>query len=123
MSADRTRGVRAMFRRDQGVRMRSTVVATIIVALALMTGGALMLYMLHRHQDRTMYESTGSRSYEIARQIDEGGIGNIAPRLLAPTTGVDIIQVVNPESDGYFPPDIDSCRGPWRPTGRCEEWR
>ena len=108
MPADRTRGVRAMFRRDQGVRMRSTVVATIIVALALMTGGALMLYMLHRHQDRTMYESTGSRSYEIARQIDEGGIGNIAPRLLAPTTGVDIIQVVNANGVVVFSsPDSD----------------
>ena len=108
MSADRTRGVRSMFRRDQGVRVRSTLVATIIVALALMTGGALMLYMLHRHQDRTMYESTGSRSYEIARQIDEGGIDNIAPRLLAPTTGVDIIQVVDTNGAVVFSsPDSD----------------
>jgi signal transduction histidine kinase len=97
-----------MFRRDQGVRMRSTLVATIIVAFALMTGGAVMLYVLHRHQDRTMYESTGSRSYEIAHQIDEGGIDNIDPRLLTPTTGIDIIQIVDEGGTVVFSsPDPD----------------
>jgi signal transduction histidine kinase len=113
-----------MFRRDQGVRMRSTLVATIIVALALMTGGALMLYMLHRHQDRTMYESTGSRSYQIAHQIDEGGIANIDPQLLTLTTGIDIIQVVDANGSVVFSsPDPDenpiSTLSPgWWKTGR-----
>lgn len=95
MFANRTCGFRAMFRRNQGVRMRSTIVATIIVALAMVAGAVIMLFMLHRQQDSEMYKSTGTRSYEIAHQIDEGGIDSVDPELLRPTTGIDVIQIVD----------------------------
>ncbi|ORM30173.1 HAMP domain-containing sensor histidine kinase [Williamsia sp. 1135] len=95
MFANRTYGFHAMFRRSQGVRVRSTIVATIIVALGMVAGAVIMLYMLHRHQDSQMYRSTGTRSYEIAHQINEGGINSIDSELLRPTTGIDVIQIVD----------------------------
>lgn len=95
MFANRTYGFRAIFRRSQGVRVRSTIVATIIVALGMVAGAAIMLYMLHRHQDSQMYRSTGTRSYEIAHQINEGGINSIDSELLRLTTGIDVIQIVD----------------------------
>jgi signal transduction histidine kinase len=91
----RTCGFRAMFRRNQGVRMRSTIVATSMVAIAMIVGAMIMLFMLYRYQDRQMYESTGSRSYDIAHQINEGGLANVDPELLSPTTGIDIVQIVD----------------------------
>lgn len=95
MFAHSTDGLRAVFRRNQGVRVRSTIVATIIVALAMLAGAAIMLFMLDRHQDSQMYKSTGTRSYEIAHQINEGGMNSIDSELLRPTTGIDVIQIVD----------------------------
>ncbi len=91
----RTCGFRAMFRRNQGVRMRSTIVATCVVAIAMIVGAVIMLFMLHRYQDREMYKSTGTRSYDIAHQIDQGGLPSVDPELLSPTTGIDIIQIID----------------------------
>lgn len=86
---------RALFRRDQGVRMRSTIVGTALVTLALAIGAAVMLFMLHRADDRSMYDATGYRSYVVAEMIEASGVTQIPPEELAPGTGVDLLQIID----------------------------
>lgn len=86
---------RAAFRRGQGVRMRSTVVGTCLVTLALAIGASVMMFMLHRADDRTMYDATGYRANEIVELIHDGGLSRILPEDLAVSTGVGVIQVID----------------------------
>jgi signal transduction histidine kinase len=96
--SDATNGWRALFRRRQGVRMRSTIVGTCLVAIALVIGAAVMLFMLHRADNRSMYDSTSYRAYEMADYIRQGGIAGIPAEELMVGSGVDIIQVI--DNDG-----------------------
>ena len=107
--------------------MRSTIVATCIVAIAMFVGAVIMLFMLQRYQDRQMYESTGTRSYDIARQINEGGLASVDPDLLATTTGIDIIQVVDQNgvvvasSPGATQEPISTAAPGWWQTQRIDD--
>ncbi len=78
-----------------GVRLKSTVVATVIVAVAMAIGAVIMLAMLYRSQNQVMYGSTSSRAYGIADQIGDHGLSGVSPSALTPTTGTDIIQVID----------------------------
>ncbi|AZG45293.1 sensor histidine kinase [Gordonia insulae] len=88
-------GARVLFRRRQGVRVRSTIVGTCLIAIALVIGATAMLFMLYRADNRSMYESTSYRAYEIASMIRDGGVESIPPEELMVGTGVDIIQVID----------------------------
>lgn len=85
----------ALLRRSQGVRIRSTIVGTFLVTIALLIGGAVMLFMLNRADSRTMYDETGYRAYEIAAEIRDGGISAISPESLGMGYGADIVQVID----------------------------
>ncbi|MED5799950.1 HAMP domain-containing sensor histidine kinase [Gordonia sp. Z-3] len=85
----------AFLRRHQGVRVRSTVVACLLVALALLIGAFAMLLMLHRADSRAMYDSTSYRAYEISDRIRDAGVTAIPDEELTTGTGIDIIQVID----------------------------
>lgn len=88
-------GIRATFRRNQGVRVRSTIVGTLLVAIALVIGAAVMLFMLNRADSREMYNTTGYHTYEIAKLIRDGGIAAVPSEELNEGTGADVIQVID----------------------------
>ncbi|UVF77071.1 HAMP domain-containing sensor histidine kinase [Gordonia mangrovi] len=75
--------------------MQSTVVGTLLVALALVIGAVAMLVMLHRADSRSMYDSTSYRAYETADYIRDAGVAAIPSEELVAGTGVDIIQVID----------------------------
>lgn len=85
----------AFLRRHHGVRVLSTVVGTLLVALALVVGAVAMLVMLHRADSRSMYNSTSYRAYEVSEYIRDAGVVAIPREELAAGTGVDIIQVID----------------------------
>ncbi|MDF0529521.1 HAMP domain-containing sensor histidine kinase [Tsukamurella sp. 8F] len=82
-----------------GVRLKSTVVATVIVACAMITGAAVMVGMSYSSQNRTMYRSTSARAYAVAEQITDGGLGSVRAADLTPSTGVDLVQVLDSGGD------------------------
>ncbi|NED65032.1 two-component sensor histidine kinase, partial [Streptomyces sp. SID10244] len=60
-------------RRRGGVRVQSTIIAAVVVTLALSVGGMAMLFMLHRANNEAMYRSTGRQAYQIAAAIERNG--------------------------------------------------
>ncbi|MDL9937987.1 HAMP domain-containing sensor histidine kinase [Gordonia sp. ABSL1-1] len=95
-SASRSAGFRKLFRRNQGVRARSTIVGTVLLTVALAIGAAVMLVMLDRTNNRTMYNATNYHAYELAEMIRSGGVASIpANELVAGSGGADMIQVVD----------------------------
>lgn len=95
IAGTRSRWWLTAFRRDQGVRMRSTVVGTCLVTIALIIGAAVMMFMLHRADTRTMYDATSYRAYELTQLIHNGGVAAILPEDLTVQSGVDVIQVID----------------------------
>ena len=81
--------------RFSGVRARSTLIAAVVVAVALIAGAAVTLFMLHRANNDAMYQSTGRQAFQIATAINNHGPAGVDPDDLAPGAGVDIIQVID----------------------------
>ncbi|MFW0795726.1 HAMP domain-containing sensor histidine kinase [Gordonia sp. CPCC 205515] len=79
--------------------MRSTVVGTCLVAIALIIGAVVMLFMLHRADSRTMYDATSYRAYELADLIHDGGVTAILPEDLLVGSGVSVIQVIDAQGN------------------------
>lgn len=118
-----TSGRPALLRRNQGVRIRSTIVGTLLVTIALLIGAAVMLFMLNRADSRTMYDETSYRAYEIAAEIREGGISAISPESVSMGSGADIVQVIDgngrvvASSPGAAGDPVTSARpAPWTST-------
>lgn len=86
---------RVLFKRNQGVRLRSTIVGTLLVAIALAIGAAVMLFMLGRADNRAMYDTTSYHTYEIANLIADHGVAGVPPDELVEGTGADVIQIVD----------------------------
>lgn len=92
----RRKSARFLLHRGKGVRVAATVAGTSLVAIALAIGAAVMLFMLHRADDRTMYQATGNHAYEIAEFIESGGVASIPEADIRPgPSGVDVVQVVD----------------------------
>ncbi|MGC5248588.1 sensor histidine kinase [Gordonia sp. DT219] len=78
-----------------GVRVQSTLIAAVVVAVALGLGGGLSLYLLHRANTDAMYRSTARQAYQIATAITHGGVDAVDSDDLAPGAGVDVMQVLD----------------------------
>ncbi|WP_344992935.1 sensor histidine kinase, partial [Tsukamurella soli] len=66
-----------------------------IVACAMVIGAGVMLLMLYKSQNAVMYSATSSKAYGIAEQIEEHGLPGVSRSSMDPTSGVDIIQVLD----------------------------
>ncbi|MDT0262071.1 sensor histidine kinase [Jatrophihabitans lederbergiae] len=92
-SAARWRG-RGMLGRWAGVRMRATLAASVVVAIALAVGGVALVVLLRRSLTHGVDDTALLRARDIAGQLRAGSL----PATVA-TTGQDasLVQVVTPE--------------------------
>lgn len=82
-------------RHGSGVRTRLTVIATVLVALALAVAGAIVLLLLHRSLMHNATNTTTAKTADIAAAVAPRGVaGADLDGLLAPG-GIDVIQIVD----------------------------
>ncbi|MGK2320533.1 sensor histidine kinase [Gordonia rhizosphera] len=84
-----------MVRSRGSMRMQATIIAAVVVTVALLVGGAAMLYMLRSANNEAMYQSTQREAHQVAATIDRDGIGGLSRDDLMPGAGADIIQVID----------------------------
>ncbi|MGU3291069.1 ATP-binding protein [Williamsia sp. M5A3_1d] len=77
------------------VRVRLTVVATVLMAIGLAVAAAIMLLILHRSLLDTADGATRARATEIAAAIRSVSPSQVDPTLLARTTGIDLVQLID----------------------------
>ncbi len=84
---------RRMFRRWAGVRMRATLAASVVVAIALAIGGVALVVLLRRSLTNGIDDNARLRASDIAGQLRAGSL----PATVA-TIGQDasLVQVVSP---------------------------
>lgn len=85
--------IRSVFRRRAGVRMRSTLAASVVVAFALALGGAALIVLLRRSLTNGVDDAALLRARDIAVLLRAGSL----PTTVA-TVGHDasVVQVVSP---------------------------
>ncbi|GAA2058792.1 ATP-binding protein [Williamsia deligens] len=91
------------------VRVRLTVVATVLMAIGLAVAAAIMLLILHRSLLDTADGATRARATEIAAALRSAPPSDLDPTVLAPTTGIDLVQVV--DADGRIVASSPGGRG------------
>ncbi|MGJ0118836.1 ATP-binding protein [Williamsia sp. MIQD14] len=77
------------------VRVRLTVVATVLMAVGLAVAAAIMLLILHRSLLDTADGATRARVDEVAAAVRSLPPSAVDPTLLARTTGIDLVQVID----------------------------
>ncbi|GAA1876748.1 ATP-binding protein [Williamsia serinedens] len=80
------------------VRVRLTVVATALLAVGLAIAAGVMLLVLHQSLLSTADGVTRARASEIADALRTTPVASLDAGVLAPTTSIDLIQVV--DADG-----------------------
>ncbi|GAA2052268.1 sensor histidine kinase [Williamsia deligens] len=89
-------GVGRRVRRAFGsVRVRLTLIATALLALALGVAAAIMLAVLHQSLLNSADAATASRAADIAATLRTESIAGLDPSALAPTADIDVVQVVD----------------------------
>lgn len=89
------RAVAAARTRIARVRVRLTVVATALLAVGLALAAGVMLLVLHQSLLSTADGVTRARATEIADAIRTTPIAALDAGVLAPTTSVDLVQIVD----------------------------
>ncbi|MBJ7290981.1 HAMP domain-containing sensor histidine kinase [Williamsia sp.] len=84
-------------RRLAGVRIRLTVIATLLLAVALALAAAIMLFVLHESLLNAADGATSARAGQIAQALQNESPATIDVQLLAPSDDVDAIQIVSPD--------------------------
>lgn len=96
--ADAGSAVTAPRRAWFGVRARSSLAAVLVVALALLVGGAVLLFILDRTLISGVQSGAATRASDIARQLQADGAEGLDAELRANATEGTVVQVVT--SDG-----------------------
>ena len=81
--------------RLSGVRVRLTVVATALLAVGLAIAAGIMLLVLHQSLLSTADGVTRARATEIADAIRAQPVASLDAGVLAPTTSIDLVQIVD----------------------------
>lgn len=88
--------VRRWVRRyGSGVRVRLTVIATLVVALGLAVAGAIVLLLLHRSLTHNAASTASAKTADIAASISAGAEAGSELDGLSGPAGVDVIQIVD----------------------------
>jgi two-component system, OmpR family, sensor kinase len=77
------------------VRGRLTVLATVLLALALTVAAAIMLYVLYQSLLNSADAATSGRAHEVAGVIEADGVGGLDESALVLSENLDVIQVVD----------------------------
>ena len=77
------------------VRTRLTVVATVLVAIALAVAALIMVFALHHILARSADSATSARAHQIAGILTNEGLAGIEPSLLTTAQNVAVIQIVD----------------------------
>lgn len=77
-----------------GVRARSVVAATVVVAVAYTIGTALFMALLQQSLLSAIDGAASTRAVEVADEVRHQGLSAVADDLVAKTRGTQIVQVV-----------------------------
>ncbi|MEP7192546.1 MAG: hypothetical protein ABI903_06740 [Actinomycetota bacterium] len=86
---------RLLARRLAGVRVRSTIAAVLVVAVAFTAGAALLLLLLQHALDNSIRDAAGMRAGEVATLLRAEGVKGLGERLLENNREGQIVQVVS----------------------------
>ncbi len=86
--------VTARLRRPLGVRARSTMVAVIVVGLALLAGGTGLVILLQNNLEQTAKDAGRSRAAEVVELITADGVKAAASGLPEETLSGEFVQIV-----------------------------
>ncbi len=81
--------------RRAGIRARSVVAATVVVALAYSLGAALFLGLLQKSLLSSIDSAAVTRVNEVAVEVGRQGVDGVADDLVVNTRGTQIVQVLN----------------------------
>ncbi|MGB6246905.1 sensor histidine kinase [Gordonia sp. (in: high G+C Gram-positive bacteria)] len=114
ISSTRVTRIRARLRRLTGpVRNRLTVLATVLVLLALLVAGGVMVLVARNLLYGTADSAASARAHEIASMVQTEGVGGIDKATLNLNQYIDIVQIY--QRDGA--PLISTFHGTTRPLG------
>ena len=99
MRRQRSAGNRATGLRGHlaGVRVRLTLIATVLLAVALALAAAIMLFVLHESLLNAADGATSARAGQIAQALQSEFPADIDVGLLTPSNDVDAIQIISPD--------------------------
>jgi len=78
-----------------GVRARSVVAATVVLAVAYSLGAALFVALLQQSLLSTMDATASARAIEVADEVRHGGLDAVSDDLVLNTKGSQIVQVLD----------------------------
>lgn len=92
-------------RRVRPVRIRLTLLATLLVALTLTVASGVVLVVLHEASRQSADVATTARARQIVAVVESKGLGGLDESLLTDSRYVDIIQVVDGSGNVVFSGD------------------
>lgn len=82
--------------RRAGIRARSVVAATVVVALAYSLGAALFVGLLQKSLLSSIDSAAVTRVNEVAVEVGKQGVDTVSDDLVVNTRGTQIVQVLDP---------------------------
>jgi signal transduction histidine kinase len=107
--------VRKIPRGGAGVRVRSTVAAAGVVAVALAVAAVLLLFLLQRGLIASVDDAAAARAGEVASELADRGAAGLPDDLAATTRESQLIQVIDPRGAVVAASSVRADRKPLSP--------
>ena len=106
-------------RRRLGVRARSVLVAVGVVLIAMLIGGAGLVYVLEDNVETTATATANARAQEVSDLIASTGLSEATATILAEGRSGQLVQIIGPDGTVYGASNRDIATAPLaklRPT-------